>query len=405
MSPDPAATPLARCVGDTDRFLADRWARAPHLRPGADPGRFADLLSPTDVATLISSLPRTPELRLVRDGKPLDPGRYTTSASVGGKQVPGAGDPARIYAEFDAGATIVLQSLQRTWLPVARFCRLLELELSHPVQANAYVTPPGERGLGVHYDTHDVFVLQLAGRKRWTLYEPVFELPLPSQPWAVSTSSAGDELLSVDLAPGECLYVPRGVPHEATSLGAMSAHLTLGVLAVTWHDVAQELVAGAADEVAFRRPLPVGFAGEGDELAAAMPDLVSLLHEWLDKADTDAVAHRIVRRFWTGRRPILDGQLDQLAAARSLSDQSEVRRQPHAICRPSVVDGDLVLLLGDRELRMPAALEPVVARLTAGPTVQVGDLADAADAESRLVLVRRLVREGVLEVLAGTGEE
>ena len=136
-----------------------------------------------------------------------------------------------------------------------------------------------------------------------------------------------------------------------------------------------------------------------------MPDLVSLLHEWLDKADTDAVAHRIVRRFWTGRRPILDGQLDQLAAARSLSDQSEVRRQPHAICRPSVVDRDLVLLLGDRELRMPAALEPVVARLTAGPTVQVGDLADAADAESRLVLVRRLVREGVLEVLAGTGEE
>ncbi len=372
--------------------------RAPQLRPGADDRGFADLLSTADIATLISSLPRTPELRLVRDGQPLDPGRYTTSASVGGKQVPGAGDPARIYAEFDGGATIVLQSLQRTWLPVARFCRRLELELSHPVQANAYVTPPGERGLGVHYDTHDVFVLQLAGRKRWTLYEPVFELPLPSQPWSASTSSAGDELLDVELAPGDCLYVPRGVPHEATSLDGMSAHLTLGVLAVTWHDVAQELVVAAADEVAFRRPLPVGFAEDG-ELAAAMPDLVSLLHEWLDKADTGAVAERIVRRFWTGRRPILDGQLDQLEAARSLSDRSTVRRQPSAICRLSVVDDELVVLLGDRELRMPAALEPLVARLTAGAPMQVGDLADAADKGSRLVLVCRLVREGVLEVL------
>jgi hypothetical protein len=404
LSPDPAGAAahpaLARCVGDADRFLAERWGRAPHLRLGAgDDGGFADLLATADISNLITSLPRTPEFRLVRDGKPLDAGRYTTSASVGGRQVTGAGDPARIYAEFHAGATIVLQSLHRTWLPLSRFCRRLELELSHPVQANAYVTPPGERGLGVHYDTHDVFVLQLAGRKRWTLYEPVFELPLPSQPWS-SSSSAGEELLSVELAPGDCLYVPRGVPHAATSLAAMSAHVTLGVLATTWHDVATELIAAAAEEVAFRRPLPIGFA-EGDELAAAMPELVSLLQAWLDKADTDAVARRVARRFWTGRRPVLDGQLDQLCLAADLSDGSTVRLRPDAICRLSVVEDQLVMLLGDRELRVPAELEPVVARLTGGASMPVGDLADAADAESRLVLVRRLVREGVLEVVAG----
>jgi hypothetical protein len=178
----------------------------------------------------------------------------------------------------------------------------------------------------------------------------------------------------------------------------MSAHLTLGVLAFTWYDVAQELLAGAAGEIAFRRPLPVGFAA-GDDLAAGMPDLVSLLHGWLDKADTDMVAERIVRRFWVRRRPILDGQLDQLGLADALDDRSTVRRRPDAICRLSV-DGDhLVVLLGDRELRMPADVEPVVARLTEGRPMEVGDLADVADAQSRLVLVRRLVREGVLEVM------
>ena len=312
--------------------------------------------------------------------------------------MPGAGDPARIYAEFDAGATIVLQSLQRTWLPVARFCRRLELELSHPVQANAYITPPGERGLGVHYDTHDVFVLQLAGRKRWTLYEPVFELPLPSQPWSASTSSAGDELLDVELAPGDCLYVPRGVPHEATSLDGMSAHLTLGVLAVTWHDVAQELVAAAADEVAFRRSLPVGFAGgrraaRGD----AGPRLPAARVAGQGRHRRRRRAHRpalLDRPPAHSRRPARPA-----GGARSLSDRSTVCRQPSAICRLSVVDDELVVLLGDRELRMPAGLGPLVARLTAGAPMQVGDLADAADGESRLVLVRRLVREGVLEVL------
>ena len=396
MSLDPAGAALERCVGDADRFLAESWARAPHLQIGADDDRFADLLSTADVSRLIASLPRTPELRLVRDGKPLDPGRYTVSASIGGRQVTGVGDPSRIYAEFDAGATIVLQSLQRTWPPLSRFCRRLELQLTHPVQANAYVTPPGERGLGVHYDTHDVFVLQLAETKRWTLYEPVFELPLPSQPWS-ATSSAGEQLLSVELAPGDCLYVPRGVPHEATSLDGTSAHLTLGVLAVTWHDAAQALVASAAEEVAFRRPLPIGFA-DGDQLQLAMPELVSLLQGWLDKADTDAVARRVSRHFWTGRRPVLDGQLDQLSLAGALSDRSAVCRRADTICRLSLADGELVVLLGDRELRMPAELEPLVARLIDGTTTWVGDLADEADAESRLVLVRRLVREGVLEV-------
>jgi bifunctional lysine-specific demethylase and histidyl-hydroxylase NO66 len=402
LSPDPAGTALARCVGDVERFLAERWSHTPFLHRGADREGFADLLTTGDISTILASLPRTPELRLVRDGTPLDPGRYTTTASVGGRQVTGAGDPARIYAELEAGATLVLQSLQRTWLPLARFCRQLELELTHPVQANAYLTPPGARGLGVHYDTHDVFVLQVAGHKRWTLYEPVFDLPLPSQPWSTSGGSAGEEVLTADLAPGDCLYVPRGVPHAATSLGALSAHLTIGVLALTWHDVARELVADAADDVAFRRSLPVGFA-EGDGLAEAMPELVALLQSWLDKADTAAVARRVARRFWTGRRPVLDGQLDQLAMAAALSDSSTVRRRPGAVCRLSVVAGRLVVLVGDRELTMPAELEPLVARLAAGAPVRVGDLADAADPGSRLVLVRRLVREGVLEVVADGG--
>ena len=39
-----------------------------------------------------------------------------------------------------AGATIVLQSLQRWWAPLTAFSRQLELFLTHPVQVNAYVT-------------------------------------------------------------------------------------------------------------------------------------------------------------------------------------------------------------------------------------------------------------------------
>ena len=267
------------------------------------------------------------------------------------------------------------------------------------MQANAYVTPRGERGLGVHYDTHDVFVLQVAGHKRWTLYEPVFELPLPSQPWSAADGAAGDEQLSVDLSPGDCLYVPRGVPHLAQSLEGVSAHLTLGVLTVTWHDVVRDVVAGTADELDFRRPLPAGFASD-DHLTDGVAALVENLQAYLAKVDPSEVAARVGRRFWTGRPPIFAGHLEQLARLDTLSEASLVRRRPGSVCHLSVDGDDLVVLLGDRELRLPVAAEPALMRLAAASEpMEVSGLTADADEASRRVLVHRLVREGLLEIL------
>ena len=70
----------------------------------------------------------------------------------------------RLFAD---GATMVLQGLHRVWPPIIAFSQQLAAELGHPVQANAYVTPPQNQGFSDHYDVHDVFVLQIAGEKRW----------------------------------------------------------------------------------------------------------------------------------------------------------------------------------------------------------------------------------------------
>ncbi|HTJ77282.1 MAG TPA: cupin domain-containing protein, partial [Acidimicrobiales bacterium] len=203
-------------MGDVGAFLQGSWTRSPVHRPRADEANFADLFSLDDVDRFVaSSSPRLPTFRLVRDGTPLDPSTYTRSARIGSQPVSGIGDPARIFDEFRSGATIVFQGLQRSHPALTRFCRDLELELSHAVQANAYVTPAGSRGLGVHYDTHDVFVLQLSGTKSWVIYPPVLEDPLPSQPWKGTAADAGEPCLSVELAAGDCLYVPRGFLHAA----------------------------------------------------------------------------------------------------------------------------------------------------------------------------------------------
>ncbi len=390
---------LARCVGDVEGFLGGRWSRAPLHRPGADAEDFADLLTLEGVDHLVSTFPRQPTFRLVRDGKPLDPATYTRSARLGGTSVSGVGDAARIYEELHAGATLVLQGLHRYWPPVTRFCRELELELTHPVQANAYITPPSSRGLAVHHDTHDVFVLQLSGTKEWAVYDPVLEMPLPSQRWSSALGDPGDPILSVELHPGDCLYIPRGFPHSAQARQELTAHLTVGVLTSTWNEVISQVVAGIVDDVEFRRSLPVGFADDEDALAEEVEAQVERLRAWLEKVDVAAVARQVSRRFWSRRWPVLTGQLAQLMALDQIDDHTVLRRRPGSICRLGVGPHRLSCLLGDRELTLPAALEPVMRRIAEPAPLAVGDLADQLDEASRLVLVRRLVREGLLEIV------
>jgi bifunctional lysine-specific demethylase and histidyl-hydroxylase NO66 len=396
----PSTAAIERCAGDPAAFVRDHWARAPLLRRGAGPGGFDDLLSLDDVDRILSTTaPRAPYFRLVKDGKPLPASAYTKSGRIGSVPLSDLADPGRIFAEFAGGATIVLQGLQRYWAPLARFCRDLELFLTHPVQVNAYLTPPASRGLGVHHDTHDVFVLQVHGRKLWQVWDAAVPFPLGHQTKLPPGAEAPTEppLVGAELAPGDCLYVPRGFRHAARTAETASLHLTVGMLTYNWNDLLREVLDLATEETWFREGLPIGFAEDPAALAASLAERVAELRRFLDKVDLSRVAERAANRFWANRAPLLDGQLRQLLALDELDDATEVRRRPGATCRLRVAGDRLELLLGDRTLGMPAALEPAVRRLLAADRCTPADLAGELDPASRLVLVRRLVREGLLQ--------
>ncbi|HJW60902.1 MAG TPA: cupin domain-containing protein, partial [Actinomycetota bacterium] len=330
--------------------------------------------------------PRYPAFRMVKEGKQLDRRSYTRSGRVGGQAVDDLADPRRVYELFYGGATVVLQSLHRFWPPLARFGRDLELALTHPVQVNAYVTPPASQGLGVHHDDHDVFVLQVYGRKRWDVHDP--------------DGGPKDQLIVAELAPGDCLYIPQRFPHAAWTVDTASVHLTVGVVPTTWGDVLRRAVVAAVEDGLSDTPLPAGYATDPAALTAGVADQLGEVRRRLDKLDPGAIALAAADRFWSGRPPILTGQLQQLLALEDIGEDTAVRRRPGAGCRLRQRGDRLEVLLGDRTLHMPARLAPAMGAILAGDRLVVGDLAGLLDPPSRLVLVRRLVREGLLEAVA-----
>jgi lysine-specific demethylase/histidyl-hydroxylase NO66 len=395
---------LRRCVtGDLEQFASSYWgsqallSRAPDL-PG---GGFADLFSLGAADELLSQRGlRTPFLRIAKNGTVVGDSQFTGAAGVGAE----IGDQVRddkVAALFASGHTVVLQALHRTWPPLVDFATQLSVEAGHPVQINAYITPAEAQGFSAHYDVHDVFVLQVAGEKHWTVHAPVHVDPLRNQPWtdhsAAVAAAARDQEPVIDavLRPGDALYVPRGFLHSAKALGGVSAHLTVGLHTLTRYLLVQELAALAANEVDLRTALPLGFdAGDPAQVAQQLEKVVPLLVERLQAASADELAVRLRRRTWSGNRPAPLGPLAHAAAITSLAVGTAVRLRSGL--RYRLVPGDPVLLqLSDRTISLPAATSEAVVRLCSGDEVRVGELPGLDDAD-QLVLVRRLMTEAVV---------
>jgi JmjC domain len=384
---------LARCLEpvDAERFLEEHWERSPLLVARDEEGRFDDLLSQSEAERLLSSTAlRYPAFRLVKAGERIAVGGYTRDVPWRPAAFTGTVDVERAAAEFERGATLVIQALHLHHRPLAEFCRLLEAELGHPVQANAYYTPRSAQGLPVHHDTHDVLCLQVAGEKRWLVYDPVLELPLKDQRYSAELGEPGPTVLDVTLRPGDTLYLPRGWLHEALTSETDSLHLTIGINVYTRLDALRAALEECArEEVEYRRGV-----GGRDELPTS--DLLDLL---VERLGDDAVERRRRARFVDSRRPIRDDQFDQQRALDSLDVQTPLERRDTVVFDLSREEDAVELAFEGRRLVFPAHAAPELeAAADAEGAFTARDLPGDLDEAGRLVLVRRLVREGFLRV-------
>ena len=336
---------------------------------------------------------------MAAQGSVLAHSAFTSPGGVGaeiGDQL----DSTKVLERFADGATLVLQGLHRTWEPIARFTRELVSDLGHPVQVNAYITPDSSRGFDPHYDTHDVFIIQIAGAKRWTIHEPVHRHPLPSQPWtdqrdAVAARAQEEPTIDAVFEPGDVLYLPRGWLHSAVAQGGTSIHLTLGVRATTRHDLLLTLMADAGQDEELRRPLALGLDYTDPE--ALSPDLHATLaaaRAHLDAAEPETLGRAMQESFADAARPGPVRPLATLDVMEDLSESSAIGWRDSLRAQVRDEDETVRIDLGTKVVSLPAEASAAVHALRTGDQ-QAGSL-PGLDRESSLVVARRLLREGIV---------
>ncbi len=403
MSSVPDWTAFDWLIAPLDRatFLEDSWERRPQAIHRADPDYFSSLIGRADIDTiapmfrapLIEADQRQPPIRLVRflDGE--RPGYEPVAAGNDGGP-----DLYQLYRAYAAGWTVVIGPLGGRWPPLTSLCARLETALHHRVAANVYLTPPEAQGFPPHDDTHDVFIVQVEGAKTWRISRPCRELPPVHPPFhdlLVSPHDAED----VQLDAGDVLYVPRGWMHEARTSAVPSLHVTIGVHVTRWSDLLSDVVTAAAEgDIRLRRALPPGYLDAADGLSEHLRALLAELAD-VDEASVDRAIDRTAQRFLGVAQSTVGGQFASLAELPMLTLDSHVEIVT-ALCRVAD-DGDGVnLQLPGRRVRFRVPWSRPFGCSTMGDRPRWSTPGRLSD-DAKLVLVRRLVRDGVVRIVSG----
>ena len=369
---------LEQLAPDGARFITEVYGKRPEVTAtGRD---FSRLGSLDHFDRLINeTLLPTAAFRLVRNGSPVPPRAYTKSFGSRPDDTIKVADPALVFDWFADGATIILESLHRYSPELRDLCRDLEAEFRKGTQINAYITPPGAQGFATHVDSHDVFVVQLFGSKRWSVFGKD------------DTAGTDTPLIERDLLVGDCLYIPKGFAHSAATGATASAHLTIGILPLKVAQLEREVMAllDEGDELIASPELK---AGDGSGLSSK---LLQDVRRKLDAVTEKDLEQRLARVFLTSRHHSLRGQLQRMLDARDLNDSDEVVTRVDWV-RYDVGD-DVVLVLPDRELRFNARLAPALDVILQEESFRIVDLKPHLDEDERHAMVGRLIREGLLE--------
>ncbi|MEB3831011.1 cupin domain-containing protein [Phormidium sp. CCY1219] len=248
------------------QFFSENWSQEGLLIKAESPDKLSHLFSWDKLNELLNFHNIShPELRFSKHGEILSP----------------SDDRDSLIQRCQEGATLIIDRLHTRLPEIAQFAAALRYEIGHRTQVNSYCSWPGEQGFKCHYDTHEVFILQIAGQKEWLVFRDTFKYPLSVHPSSDLSPPTTDPYLHCILNPGDVLYIPRGHWHYAIAVDEPSLHLTLGIDCQTGVDFVDWLVTQLQEKEEWRQNLSPIAPQDSTQMTAQIDGLIHRLIDYL----------------------------------------------------------------------------------------------------------------------------
>lgn len=315
---------------------------------------------------------------------------------------------AFVDRQFQLGATIKVEDFEFRHPLMSRICRAFEAEFGGDSYAMTFLTPPGKQGFGLHFDPVSSFITQLSGRKHWKVYPEYMSSPTKTMNVPLEGVPMPPAVIEATLEPGDLLYIPAGYPHEAFCTEEHSLHMTVGLGALRPAEMLSYALMQATEQHAqLRKPLYPGSKDFYDRLKCTLSTLQSALEQIRpeDLWKTFAISYD------ANRHEAQKYGLAALAESKQISVQTLVSQVADKPSHLSVQGESLIihpsstirhgrpLLTSPPSIELPAFAEEECRRLLNNRSpVVVGELPGKLDGDSKVVLVRRLVELGLVQV-------
>lgn len=398
-APKDLADILAPCRSED--FLHSTFGKASVVIPG-EPGKFSGLL-PWDSLNQILRQHRldSPRLRLFHHGKQVPVSTYLRHAP---SKRAGQGPVPRLQAreltdKLREGATLILDAADELHEPLTQLAENLERILGEHIQVNAYAGWQSSPGFDLHWDDHDVLILQLYGKKQWEVRGSTRPFPL-GRDAVRNTVRPETAVWEGILTDGDLLYIPRGWWHGALPLNEPTLHLTIGIHNRTGIDLLGWLQDELRSSELFRQDLP-RFASpkqRSKQVARLRAELISrfddrLIEEYFESRDARVQPRANLGLPFTPTSDLLP-----------LSDDFCVRlASPRTVKLVDEADGSFSFAATSRTWRFAAPARPLFELLNSGESLAFDDLsermAQQLDRSALRGLLRELVKEGLVVLL------
>lgn len=378
----------------SNEFFSDYWEQRPLIVAREERDYYNQILSIKQIESLIYSRRRdATQIKAINKSQSYfqHSTSQTTSEHIGINE---------IYTAYSQENTITLNQLQYSCEPIAILCRNLEKLFHFQVNASIYLTPKQAQGIVPHYDTHDVFILQIEGSKTWRIYDYFRCLPLASDRQPVPADQLPPRLHEVRLNAGDLIYLPRGYVHEALTSECSSLHLTLGVHPVRISDLITSAINLASkDCVSLRKSLPIGFFNKKEKIEILTHHFKELLEQISDDIQIEDVIDDIADDFLAKLEPLPDGHFAQIDCLENIDINSILKKRKGTICYIAKQANSVTIYFPGNHVSAPSFIEPALEFIAETEEFCINSIPGNMSAESKLVLARRLVKEGLLTIV------
>jgi hypothetical protein len=198
-----------------------------------------------------------PQFRCFHNGEELHPDAYLTQVVTRRGQTLPAANMDRLGQYLRAGCTVVLDAMDSFDPTMEIACRALQWWSHELVQVNTYLTTNDAKGFKLHWDDHDVVIVQIAGEKSWEVRGQSRPVPMYIDAAPNQTPPEGTVWSGI-MRTGDVMHIPRGYWHQATRSDrgdGYSLHITFGFQKRTGVDWLSWVANHSREEEPFRHDL------------------------------------------------------------------------------------------------------------------------------------------------------